>query len=258
MLPYRALITRLCKSIGSNKDYLLKAKQNYIFEDMWKTFVNQNRRILIKDPSIILNKKDELDHFTVNLQKIADKHPDTLDESYKEEIKLDSSFHNVEKDLFKKFLKKAKVDLGSSIDSFKILCTYTDLRAPHEWYPYTRLLRRKIIYHGGPTNSGKTYHALKRLKEADPNLGGGVYAGPLRLLALEIYEKLNSDGVYTSLLTGQEQRFVPFGTHLSCTIEMLNIERNYDVAVIDEIQRIGNEQRGWSWTRALQVAILCI
>ncbi|KAH8079604.1 hypothetical protein JL720_9352 [Aureococcus anophagefferens] len=62
-----------------------------------------------------------------------------------------------------------------------------DLRAPEEWYPKARLSRRRVIYHGGPTNSGKTYHALEALKRADADGGGGVYAGPLRLLALEVY-----------------------------------------------------------------------
>lgn len=46
----------------------------------------------------------------------------------------------------------------------------------------------------GPTNSGKTYHALQRLKAADPEIGGGIYVGPLRLLALEVYDQLNEAG----------------------------------------------------------------
>lgn len=58
-------------------------------------------------------------------------------------------------------------------------------------------MKRKIIYHGGPTNSGKTYHALQRLKAADPEKGGGIYLGPLRLLALEVYEQLNEEGTGT-------------------------------------------------------------
>ena len=52
---------------------------------------------------------------------------------------------------------------------------------------------------GGPTNSGKTYHALKRLEEADPSKGGGLYCGPLWLLALEVYEQLNRNGTITTL-----------------------------------------------------------
>ena len=57
----------------------------------------------------------------------------------------------------------------------------------------------------------------------------GVFCGPLRLLALEVHEELNDDGVYCSLMTGQERKDVPFASHLSCTIEMLNIRKVGDV-----------------------------
>ncbi len=36
-----------------------------------------------------------------------------------------------------------------------------DMSSPHEWYPVARSLQRRIIYHAGPTNSGKTYEALQ-------------------------------------------------------------------------------------------------
>ncbi|KAG1705594.1 hypothetical protein DVH05_003281 [Phytophthora capsici] len=125
----------------------------------------------------------------------------------------------------------------------------TDLRLPHEMYPFATAIKRKIIYHVGPTNSGKTHQALERLKQAGED--GGIYCGPLRLLALEIYERMNADGLYTSLVTGQEKKIVPYSSHVSCTVEMANINRPWDVAVIDEIQLIGDPQRGWAWTRAL-------
>jgi len=57
---------------------------------------------------------------------------------------------------------------------------------------------------------------------ADPTKGGGVFCGPLRLLALEVYEQLNDAGNYCSLLTGQERKEIPFETHVSCTIEMVS------------------------------------
>ena len=57
--------------------------------------------------------------------------------------------------------------------------------------------------------------------KADPAKGGGVFCGPLRLLALEVYEQLNEAGIYCSLLTGQERKEIPFETHVSCTIEMV-------------------------------------
>ena len=53
---------------------------------------------------------------------------------------------------------------------------------PHEWYSQARKMSRKIIYHHGPTNSGKTFAALKDLEEADT----GIYCAPLRLLAWEV------------------------------------------------------------------------
>jgi ATP-dependent RNA helicase SUPV3L1/SUV3 len=36
-----------------------------------------------------------------------------------------------------------------------------DLTNPHLWYPMARAIKRRIIYHAGPTNSGKTYQALQ-------------------------------------------------------------------------------------------------
>lgn len=135
----------------------------------------------------------------------------------------------------------------------RAVCAYeerawTDLRAPEQLYPRARLRRRRVVYHGGPTNSGKTHWALEALKRAN----NGVYAGPLRLLAVEVYERLNTSGVYCSLFTGQERREVPFASHASCTIEMVPVGTSFDVAVIDEIQLIGSEYRGHAWTRALQ------
>lgn len=48
-----------------------------------------------------------------------------------------------------------------------------------------------------------------------------MYCGPLRLLALEVYESLNKRGVYTDLLTGQERSNIPFSSHIACTMEMV-------------------------------------
>ena len=50
-----------------------------------------------------------------------------------------------------------------------------------------RGIQRHIIFHAGPTNSGKTYHALKRFTDSDV----GIYCGPLRLLAMEVFDKTN-------------------------------------------------------------------
>lgn len=147
----------------------------------------------------------------------------------------------------REFAKHIEERHAQSIQQYQLLDAKTDLTKPHEWYSYARLDRRKIIFHGGPTNSGKTYSALERLKEAKK----GLYLGPLRLLAAEIYETLTTEGLYTNLFTGQERREIPFSTHTAATVEMCNVNEEYDVVVIDEIQMIADPARGSAWTKAL-------
>eukprot|EP00879_Flechtneria_rotunda_P022354 GHRR01023585.1.p1 GENE.GHRR01023585.1~~GHRR01023585.1.p1 ORF type:complete len:450 (+),score=168.52 GHRR01023585.1:388-1737(+) len=57
-----------------------------------------------------------------------------------------------------------------------------DLSNPAAWYLHARAMRRHLVAHLGPTNSGKTHAALEALKSAK----SGVYCGPLRLLACEV------------------------------------------------------------------------
>ncbi|PVI04641.1 P-loop containing nucleoside triphosphate hydrolase protein, partial [Periconia macrospinosa] len=122
-----------------------------------------------------------------------------------------------------------------------------DLRYPSEWYPATRQLSRTVHLHVGPTNSGKTYHALKRLEQAER----GLYLGPLRLLAHEVYTRLNSKGIPCALVTGEETRMPDEPPKMwSCTVEMAPLNSPLDVAVIDEIQMINHSDRGWAWTQS--------
>ena len=114
-------------------------------------------------------------------------------------------------------------------------------------FPLARELRRKLVLHIGPTNSGKTYTAMKALEKADT----GYYLAPLRLLALEGYESLKKDGIDSSLITGEEQLLNDDATHISSTIEMLNFEMDVDVCVIDEVQMIDDRDRGWAWANAI-------
>ncbi|KAI8993246.1 P-loop containing nucleoside triphosphate hydrolase protein [Pilobolus umbonatus] len=135
--------------------------------------------------------------------------------------------------------------MAEKISSLKKI---SDLRFPSEWFPEARQMQRKIILHVGPTNSGKTYRALQRLEEAE----SGIYCGPLRLLAHEIFDKMNAKGIPCNLLTGEERRIVaPHANLTSSTVEMASLNKTLDVAVIDEIQMIGDPDRGWAWTQAL-------
>ena len=114
-------------------------------------------------------------------------------------------------------------------------------------YPLARQLRRRFILHLGPTNSGKTYEGVGRLKGAR----NGIYLGPLRLLAAEQFETLNLNDVPCSLVTGEEQIRIPGSRVQSSTVEMADLKTHYDVAVIDECQMIADRDRGGAWTAAL-------
>ena len=106
---------------------------------------------------------------------------------------------------------------------------------------------RTFEYFVGPTNSGKTHAAIERLRA----VSAGAYLAPLRLLALEVHERMNEHGIATSLVTGEERVLVPGARHVSSTVEMVDLGRELDVAVVDEAQMLQDEQRGWAWTLAI-------
>ena len=114
-------------------------------------------------------------------------------------------------------------------------------------YPLARSLNRKLEFYVGPTNSGKTYNAMQKLKEAN----SGLYLAPLRLLALEGYEDLKASNLEASLITGEEQMLNEDAAHVCSTIEMLDFDLDVDVAVIDEVQMLDDIDRGWAWVNAI-------
>ncbi len=114
-------------------------------------------------------------------------------------------------------------------------------------YPVARQMKRKLYFFVGPTNSGKTYSAMQELIKADT----GTYLAPLRLLALENHEYLNNNNTPSSLITGEEQRLNEDAFHMCSTIEMLNFSLQTDVCVIDEVQMLEDEDRGWAWVNAI-------
>lgn len=122
-----------------------------------------------------------------------------------------------------------------------------DLDAFHQTFPLARSLNRKIHFHLGPTNSGKTHEALMQLQSAS----SGVYLAPLRLLAMEIRDRLMEAGVPCNLVTGEERQMIPGAQHTACTVEMMNPSHMVEVAIIDEIQMLQDEARGYAWTSAL-------
>jgi ATP-dependent RNA helicase SUPV3L1/SUV3 len=116
-----------------------------------------------------------------------------------------------------------------------------------ENFSLARSINRHHHFYLGPTNSGKTYQALLALEKAP----SGVYLAPLRLLAMEIRDRLVAAGVPCNLITGEERVLMEGARHTASTIEMMNPNRRVEVAIIDEIQMLQDPDRGSAWTAAL-------
>jgi ATP-dependent RNA helicase SUPV3L1/SUV3 len=119
-------------------------------------------------------------------------------------------------------------------------------------FELARRLPRRFIALLGPTNSGKTHRAMDALTAAK----SGIYLAPLRLLALENFERLanarpHGKELKVSLVTGEERRIAEGATHVASTVEMLDPRTRVDVAVIDEIQMLSDRDRGAAWTAAV-------
>ena len=119
--------------------------------------------------------------------------------------------------------------------------------SPESYVQRGRGLKRSFVLHVGPTNSGKTYDAIEDLKTHTP----GTYLGPLRLLALEMFDKLNAAGVPCSMLTGEESIPVENAEVVSSTIELCDFQTHFKTAVIDEAQLIADKDRGSAWMKAI-------
>lgn len=150
-----------------------------------------------------------------------------------------------EKSLQKARLEKKKKMETELARQEKVLTAIPDRY--RDLYPRARAMHRHFTLHVGPTNSGKTYDAMKKLARAS----SGVYLGPLRLLAYEQFENLNSKGIPCSLVTGEEQEIIKGAMITASTVEMANLQAYYEVAVIDEAQLITDNQRGGAWTNAI-------
>ena len=101
-----------------------------------------------------------------------------------------------------------------------------------------------IVFHLGPTNSGKTYDSLLALEKN----GRGVYAAPLRQLAHEAYARLSAQlppGT-VGLSTGEEE-IDPDAPIVCCTVEKAPMRG--DLLVLDESHWVADPDRGHHWAR---------
>lgn len=114
-------------------------------------------------------------------------------------------------------------------------------------YKSARQIKRHFTIYSGPTNSGKTYTALQQLKLAHH----GIYLGPLRLLAYEKYLEFKAEKFCVSLVTGEEEIIDEYATIQCSTVEMCNLDEEYDCIVLDECQKMFDKDRGSKWTKVI-------
>lgn len=173
-----------------------------------------------------------------------------LVEDYNKKNNSDFDFESISKNKGESYFKSGIISVLITEHIPEVISSEFDRvfpTNPKNEYKETREFKRKFYLHLGETNTGKTYNALVRLKGAT----NGIYLSPLRILALENFEKLNREGVKCNLATGEEQINIEGAVHVCCTIEKLNISEEYEVGIIDEIQMINDDQRGAAWTRSV-------
>jgi len=148
-------------------------------------------------------------------------------------------------DIQRHFRKKQDFEL--ELAAIAEIQQYYSNYSPDTYIEKAKKMRRSFVLHVGPTNSGKTYDAIEDLKSHSP----GTYLGPLRLLALEMYDKINASGIPCSMITGEESLLTPNAEIVSSTIELADTRTHFRTAVIDEAQMIADHSRGAAWLRAI-------
>jgi ATP-dependent RNA helicase SUPV3L1/SUV3 len=101
----------------------------------------------------------------------------------------------------------------------------------------------------GPTNTGKTHLAIERM------LGhaSGMIGFPLRLLARENYDRIvrvKGKGA-VALVTGEERILPERPSYFVCTVEAMPLDRQVNFLAVDEIQLVGDRERGHVFTERL-------
>lgn len=150
---YRELVNRVIREIGEEDSYTKIVDTRLIDPYNWTTYLNASRRKLLKDPNSIFKNNGDIDRFHSDLEVLISK----------DNAQCKNLFIDFKEFLFKLLLNSAEKDLNAIITAYKFLKETSDLTIPHQWYPLTRLMKRNIIYHGGPTNSGKVFFMLQMI-----------------------------------------------------------------------------------------------
>ncbi len=101
----------------------------------------------------------------------------------------------------------------------------------------------------GPTNTGKTHHAIERML----SFPSGLIGLPLRLLAREVYNRVVArvGANNVALITGEEKIRPPVPAYWVSTVEAMPRDIKVDFLAIDEIQLTADLDRGHIFTDRL-------
>lgn len=136
-------INEVIRNLSRDEKYSKLATDRWIDRTTWTNYLNSYRRLIIKDP---LEATGSIDKFTELKNEL---------DVFISDPQSEASIARANDYLFNMVIPRAEKDLQEIVAAHKTLESSTDLRQPHEWYPHARLMKRNIIYHGGPTNSGK-------------------------------------------------------------------------------------------------------
>lgn len=118
---------------------------------------------------------------------------------------------------------------------------------------YERNEGRKVTILCAPTNSGKTYHGIQMIKEAlrESEKGNCQMLFPLRVLALQVQQDIEEEGIPCSMITGEEQDIREHSRLDAMTVEIFDTDKEYDTVFLDEGQLSFGEERSSGYLRVL-------
>jgi hypothetical protein len=134
----------------------------HVTKDQWNMFLtHQFRRKLVKDPTSAMSMADIKD-LCFHFERLSFINNDNDTYSSRNEDMESNGIQLTDADIEHISMSCAIVskcaktlvlsEMKALIESNKLLSQMSDMRLPHEWYPYARLMKRKIIVHAGIFN----------------------------------------------------------------------------------------------------------
>jgi ATP-dependent RNA helicase SUPV3L1/SUV3 len=107
-------------------------------------------------------------------------------------------------------------------------------------------MQRPVTALLGPTNTGKTHHAIERMTAQ----ASGMMGFPLRLLARENYDRVVAlkGREAVALVTGEERIVPRRPAYWIATVEAMPLDRKVDFLAVDEVQLAADRERGHVFT----------